>query len=81
MILAANFKMNHTRASTKEYLAKLQECSKPENLDLFVFPPFTALDRYESVLPSGPKMPTRPNMAPIPARSVCSNCKSLVSLL
>ncbi len=53
MILAANFKMNHTRASTKEYLAKLQECSKPENLDLFVFPPFTALDRYESVAAIG----------------------------
>ncbi len=48
MILAANFKMNHTRASTKEYLDRLQKCPKPKELELFVFPPFTALDRYES---------------------------------
>ena len=53
MILAANFKMNHTRATTKEYLAKLKECEKPEGLELFVFPPFTALDRYESVATIG----------------------------
>ncbi len=53
MILAANFKMNHTRASTKEYLAKLDRHDVPKNLRLFVFPPFTALDRYESIATIG----------------------------
>jgi len=49
MILAANFKMNHTRASTKLYIDRLQICGKPENIQIYLFPPFTALDRYESV--------------------------------
>ncbi len=47
MILAANFKMNHTRASTKAYLQRLQSVDRG-GVELFVFPPFTALDRYES---------------------------------
>ncbi len=46
MILAGNFKMNHTRASTREYLKKLTSCDL-EGLEVFIFPPFTALDRYE----------------------------------
>ena len=49
MIFAANFKTNHTRASTKEYIAVLNEKlhqKKPED-SVYIFPPATALDRYE----------------------------------
>lgn len=48
MIYAANFKTNHTRQSTKNYLQELQsklENKKPEDRVL-VFPPLTALDNY-----------------------------------
>jgi len=48
MIFAANFKTNHTRTSTKEYIEVLervaQECDNP----LYIFPPLTALDRFET---------------------------------
>lgn len=50
MILAANFKTNHTRTSTKEYIEKLNlflDDKKP-NVDIFIFPPFTALDRFNT---------------------------------
>ena len=53
MILAANFKMNHTRASTRAYLERLGSIEKPAHIDLFVFPPFTALDSYESIATIG----------------------------
>jgi len=53
VILAANFKMNHTRASTKKYIQKLNSVTKPQNIELFIFPPFTALDRYESIATIG----------------------------
>ena len=53
MILAANFKMNHTRSSTKSYIEKLNTCAKDTDLRLYLFPPFTALDRYESVAKIG----------------------------
>ena len=46
MIFAANFKMNHTRASTLEYLTTLEsalECRDIANDEIFVFPPATAL--------------------------------------
>ena len=48
MIFAANFKMNHTRASTAAYMAQLATetaalCSEDR---VIVFPPATALDRY-----------------------------------
>ncbi len=50
MIIASNFKTNHTRASTKAYLAKLdtfvrQSGSKQR---VMVFPPATALDHFET---------------------------------
>ena len=51
MIYAANFKTNHTRQSTREYLGKLQIqlMSKKKSEDkVYVFPPLTALDDYES---------------------------------
>jgi len=49
MIYAANFKMNHTRATTQAYLSTLNKklVSKKSEDRIFVFPPATALDRYE----------------------------------
>jgi len=49
MIFAANFKMNHTRATTKSYLDALAQklVSKRSEDSVFVFPPATALDSYE----------------------------------
>lgn len=49
MIFAANFKMNHTRTTTKRYIEVLNEklaTKKPEDR-VYIFPPATALDRYE----------------------------------
>jgi triosephosphate isomerase len=47
MIYAANFKMNHTRASTKNYLEELENLLEDFSLDakdeIFIFPPATAL--------------------------------------
>ncbi|CAA6810924.1 MAG: Triosephosphate isomerase (EC [uncultured Sulfurovum sp.] len=50
MIYAANFKTNHTRQSTREYLGKLQPqlSKKNPNDKVYVFPPLTALDDYKS---------------------------------
>ncbi|KIM06253.1 MAG: triosephosphate isomerase [Sulfurovum sp. FS06-10] len=48
MIYAANFKTNHTRESTKNYLKELQfhlHHKKSEDR-IFIFPPLTALDNY-----------------------------------
>lgn len=44
MILAANFKTNHTRASTKEYLTTLEEYASKSSDEFYIFPPATALD-------------------------------------
>jgi triosephosphate isomerase len=48
MIYAANFKTNHTRRTTKEYLEKLQEkmAAKKAEDRVYIFPPATALDSY-----------------------------------
>ncbi len=49
MIFAANFKTNHTRASTEKYIEALKEklfVKKPED-KVYIFPPATALDNYE----------------------------------
>jgi triosephosphate isomerase len=50
MIIAANFKTNHTRASTKEYIDGLNEYLKSENIsdDVMIFPPYTALDSFDT---------------------------------
>jgi len=50
VILAANFKTNHTRKSAKEYIEKLNQylADKSPNTDIFIFPPFTALDIYDT---------------------------------
>ena len=49
MIFAANFKTNHTRSSTAAYLEQLARTvtSKRAEDRVMVFPPATALDRYE----------------------------------
>ena len=50
MIYAANFKTNHTRESTKNYIDDLQRklVDKKEEDSIVIFPPLTALDNYES---------------------------------
>ena len=49
MIYAANFKTNHTRKSTKEYIQELQlKLQDKKSKDkVFIFPPLTALDDFE----------------------------------
>ncbi len=49
MIFAANFKTNHTRSSTAAYLKQLAKTIAPKRAEdrVMVFPPATALDRYE----------------------------------
>jgi len=48
MIIAANFKTNHTRKSTKEYIEALKDFLEPRHIkdDILVFPPSTALDNF-----------------------------------
>lgn len=48
MIFAANFKTNHTRATTKAYLEALNEklVLKRSEDSVYIFPPATALDSY-----------------------------------
>ena len=49
MIFAANFKTNHTRASTEKYIEVLREkllAKKPED-QVYIFPPATALGKFE----------------------------------
>ena len=49
MIFAANFKTNHTRASTRAYMEVLKEklVSKKAEDSVYIFPPATALDTFE----------------------------------
>ncbi|WP_201352452.1 triose-phosphate isomerase [Hydrogenimonas urashimensis] len=49
-ILAANFKTNHTRASTREYVAALDAAMEKMGYggETYIFPPATALDRFET---------------------------------
>ena len=48
MIFAANFKTNHTRATTKAYIKILKEklLAKKSQDRVYIFPPSTALDSY-----------------------------------
>ena len=48
MIYAANFKTNHTRATTKAYIASLKEklLAKKSEDSVYIFPPATALESY-----------------------------------
>jgi len=49
MIYAANFKTNHTRKTTKDYIEQLQEkiATKKTGDSVYIFPPSTALDHFE----------------------------------
>jgi len=49
MIYAGNFKSNHTRESTENYIHSLNEKlgAKKEEDKVYIFPPLTALDTYE----------------------------------
>jgi len=49
MIFAANFKTNHTRATTGKYIEVLKEklLAKRTEDKVYIFPPATALDQYE----------------------------------
>ncbi len=48
MIIASNFKTNHTRQSTRNYLEKLNTfvAKSGSDQDILVFPPATALDSF-----------------------------------
>jgi len=48
MIYAANFKTNHTRFSTREYINKFSLKLKDKSPEdkIYIFPPLTALDKY-----------------------------------
>jgi triosephosphate isomerase len=50
MIIAANFKTNHTRASTKEYLKELISFIEKESIkdDVLVFPTSTSVDSFDT---------------------------------
>jgi triosephosphate isomerase len=49
MIYAANFKTNHTRKSTENYIIELSEKIRAKNPEdkVYIFPSSTALDAYE----------------------------------
>lgn len=48
MIIAGNFKTNHTRGSTKEYINSLNSFINENSIsdEVYIFPPATALDNY-----------------------------------
>ncbi len=50
MIFAANFKTNHTRATTQAYIQELNQKieATSTNNDIYIFPPATALDKFET---------------------------------
>ena len=50
MIIAANFKTNHTRSSTKEFVLDVNEYLEiNENNEVYIFPSTTALDKFDTV--------------------------------
>ena len=55
MIIAANFKTNHTRKSVTEYIDKLNSFIKSNNISdqIIVFPPFTAYDKFDTTIQIG----------------------------
>jgi triosephosphate isomerase len=50
-IIASNFKTNHTRKSTKEFIENVNEFLSNENIDneVFIFPTATALNNFSTV--------------------------------
>ncbi|WP_419770710.1 MAG: triose-phosphate isomerase [Candidatus Marinarcus sp.] len=50
-IIAANFKTNHTRASTAKYISLVNNYLKTNSTsEVYIFPTATSLDEYETVL-------------------------------
>ena len=49
-IIASNFKTNHTRKTTKEFVESVDSFVNEKNInnDIFIFPTATALDNYET---------------------------------
>ncbi len=48
MIIASNFKTNHTRASTKEFISFVNEyLNNEKDVEVMVFPTATSLDNYK----------------------------------
>ena len=45
-IIAGNFKTNHTRNSTKEFISQLSDIKSTD--EVYIFPPLTALDDYNT---------------------------------
>lgn len=50
MIIAANFKTNHTRASTKEYISTLSQFIKSNDIkdEVYIFPTASSLDEFKT---------------------------------
>ncbi|MBL6969785.1 MAG: triose-phosphate isomerase [Campylobacterales bacterium] len=50
-IIAANFKTNHTRKSTNNFVNNINTFLEDENIsnDVYIFPPATALDSFDTV--------------------------------
>jgi len=50
MIFAGNFKTNHTRASTKNYIENLNKKieDNPTEHSIYIFPPLMAIDNYKT---------------------------------
>jgi triosephosphate isomerase len=47
MIIASNFKTNHTRKSTKEFVKRVNDFAKDTNVEVRIYPPFSALDCFD----------------------------------
>jgi triosephosphate isomerase len=52
MIFAGNFKTNHTRKSTKEYIKKLSKLVNNDD-NIYIFPPLTAIDNFDTNIKIG----------------------------
>ena len=50
MIIAGNFKTNHTRGSTKDYIECLNKFMYVNNIkdNIYIFPPLTAIDNFKT---------------------------------
>ena len=50
-IIASNFKTNHTRKSTKDFIENINNFLKDENItnEVYIFPTSTALDEFDTV--------------------------------
>ncbi len=47
MIIASNFKTNHTRKSTREFVSKVADFAKNLSVDVRIYPPSSALDCFD----------------------------------